>query len=75
MKMSTLIYKGEIPFEKFIPLLSVVILNDIDIEKLMEKLVVKEATKKLTYELAKRAHVHVVEDIENFCYKVTVYLP
>ena len=73
--MSALIYKGEIPFDKFKFVLNDLKMNDSDINTLMGKLVIEEATKQAAYELAKKANIHVVEDLQNLRYKVTVYLP
>lgn len=70
--MSALIYKGEIPFDKFNFLLYDLKMNDSDVKTLMGKLVIEEATKQAAYELAKKANIHVVEDIKNSRYKVTV---
>ena len=73
--MSALIYKGEIPFDKFKFLLTNTQMNSSEVETLMGKLVIEAATKESSYELAKKANIHVIEDHHNSCYKVTVYLP
>lgn len=73
--MSALIYKGEISFEKFKFLLPNLKMNDSDIKTLMGQLVIEAATKKGSYELAKKANIHVVKDPKNCCYRITVCLP
>ena len=73
--MSALIYKGDIPFDKFKSLLTNTQMNSSEIETLMGKLVIEAATKESSYDLAKKANIHVVEDRHNSCYKVTVCLP
>ena len=73
--MSAVIYKGEIPCDKFKFLLPNLKLNGSDIKTLMGQLVIEAATKKDSYELAKKANIHVVKDPKNCCYKITVCLP